>query len=163
MLQPADVGPGGRLVSEELEGDWRLEFTLSLCPSAAREWESRRHAEPRQRARELAADSGRRVREEVNEFRPGWAARHLAEWRTQVTSCAHFTAEAPYEFRLAVVARDFAGDGAVLIRYERVSPEPFVGHVAIVRVGNLVGYVDVGTAGDVYARDVAGRAALRLG
>jgi hypothetical protein len=154
LLEPADLGPGAwRSFEAEIMSNRDMWGNGDLCEYDSADYPSL----PRQAAVETVAwrSAAGTVTEVVERYAPGWGARNLDDVRAVIAFCAERDG-----WRLTVERTGFAGDESLLARIDAAG---HVRYFAVVRVGDLVATVHTSTGDPDYTREVATRAADRLG
>jgi hypothetical protein len=157
LLRVADLGPGNwqRFELNEPFSSADTWYWDSACTAyRSTDYPSLRHIDA------LATigyrHSSANVQQHVTRYAPGWGAKALDDTRAVLARCATDATT-----RRAVLGGGFAGDESLLVREEGTG---YVVLVAVVRVGDLVTLVKfLDTTVEAYARQVAARAADRLG
>jgi hypothetical protein len=121
MLRGPDVG-SGYTAAEWTEGEdsGNIRMMMSYCGQG--NYTSAREHEVAWRWRTVS-DTDRTVFEEVSRYEATWAARHMADLRATLPRCETVDLMGDPKARVAwtVIATDFTGDGAVLLKEVRGS------------------------------------------
>ncbi|HZN18249.1 MAG TPA: hypothetical protein VFB84_08710 [Micromonosporaceae bacterium] len=120
MLRASDVG-AGFAASDEQEGDDHGSIPMMMSYCGQGDYTSADGHVLAHRRRSVGVDDERHVLEEVVRYQGAWASRHLADLRAVLPRCRTLDIMGVPDARatLTVVANDFAGDGAVLIKEVR--------------------------------------------
>ena len=120
LLEPQDLGPDWRIEEEVVRGDQGLGIVGNMCwqahlsPSLSHVTGDRSRVLTNRPASVQGSenDGYKAALIEVSRFEPGWAAKHLAEWRGRMDK--NCTLE-PNTYQLTTIETEFAGDEALLV------------------------------------------------
>jgi hypothetical protein len=168
LLRAEDVGPGVQPSREPelfenadrwIWGDMCTAYRSADYPSL-----------PKRSDLRLVGFSGG-VSEIVERYADGWGIRNMADVRDVLRRCARPSVPAGVApQRYTIVDSAVAGDESLLVKHEawffgaddRISPDPHVTYIAVVRVRDLVATI-VTPGPEQQIRTIAQRAAVRLG
>jgi hypothetical protein len=146
MLQPADLGDGWRVETEQLKGDLGLGLIGRVCwnelstPSSAHVIGGRSRGLTNRPDGVPAAENDpySYVSVEATRYEPGWATVDLAEWLADTHKPCSYDNQT---HTLTVIDSGFAGDQSILMRYAQSTG--FQEYFAFVRRGDIVVLVRV--------------------
>ncbi len=168
MLRASDVGPEYAASDDIRPGDHgSLFFLLSYCGYQSQTWTAKDDRVLGRRGRGLNDGEQRYVLQEATRYQPGWAARVIAELRTALRSCRTVAIGGNPDdtSTLTVAAAGFAGDGSLLVKDVRSTPDGASTqyHVAV-RQGDVYAHARIHIDGmtEQAALGIGRRAAQRL-
>ncbi|NJP34887.1 hypothetical protein [Micromonospora thermarum] len=172
LLQPGDLGPGTwrPFEAEQIQNPdrWFWGFWDGVCAAYRSDlFPSLRHQDSVDTVayRSGNGDAATSAFQIVERYETGWGDGNLDDVRAVVDRCGTAATDGP-AIRVTVVDTGIAGDESVLLKQEQTpadSTEPQVDYIAVVRVGDLVTTVRAYPSDPDRVRDLAVRAAVRLG
>ncbi|WP_422733649.1 hypothetical protein ACN26Y_25485 [Micromonospora sp. WMMD558] len=172
LLQPDELGPGTwrPFEAEQIQNPdmWFWGFWDGICAAyRSNQFPSLPHQDSVETVayRSGDGDAATSAFQIVERYETGWGDENLTDVRAAVDRCGEAASDGP-AIRVTVVDTGIAGDESLLLKQEQTpadSTEPQIDHIAVVRVGDIVTTVRAYPSDPARVRDLAGRAAARLG